>query len=470
MGGKSSRNVLIIGLCVFFSALLLAQEDDLISQRHRSRKFLEHNARLGMDRAPEELSQIANGQYPIRIVDDFAVQPLDPETWQSFGPMGGNVISLKVSPADPDKIHALVYCNYWLSCLYKSTNGGKNWTKTAAVSRGCYDMAIHPHDPQILYVLAAHFVLKSTDDGATWSQHSLGSNSLAYNGQIVIDPENPDVLHACGYHYFSSSNYCMASFKSTDGGVNWSAQYIQQDSVSGRAYCLAVNPSSPNVLYLGGYYKEGYYTRYRLYKSTDSAESWQDATGAIGGIPYSVIVDPTDTSKVYVGTPWGVYRSADSAQTWAKDEGSVSAYALGMDPAIPNTIYAGYNDRCYKSTDGGVSWAGYTAGLNGTCQDILAYSGMVFYGSYVGLHKSVDGGITWKTSHNGIKNNVIPAVAVARSSPNVIYAEGAQNGLFKSTDFGSSWTRLPDFYRCESIYAIAVNSADPDELVLLAGG
>ena len=319
-------------------------------------------------------------------------------------------------------------------------------------------------------MLSSHAVFKSTDGGTSWVQHGLGFRNYGYDGQIVVDPVNPGILYAAGYHYYSSSNYCMAAFKSTDGGANWSAVYIQPDSVSGQARCIAVNPSSPNVLYLGGYFKEGYYIRYRVYKSTDSGESWQDRTGTIGGYPRSIVIDPSNPSKVLVGTNWGVYRSADGGQTWELGGQSARAYALGMDPSNPGTIYAGYNSRCFKSTDGGANWTAYAAGLNGNCQDILVRPGCVYYASYVGIHRSLDGGTTWENSNNGIKNNVIPAIAVARSSPNVIYAEAAQNGLFKSTDFGNSWERLPDFYRCESIFSICVNSADPDELVLLAGG
>lgn len=445
MGGKSSRKVFAVFFYMLLSSVLLCPDNDVVSLHQRS---------------PEKPRPA--------IRDTF--QPLESEMWQSNGPMGGNVVSIKARAENPNDIYALVNCSYSLSCIYKSMDAGKNWTMLATLNRDCYDMALHPQDPQTLFVLSSYAVFKSTDGGANWTQHSLGSRNYGSYGQIVMDPIDPDILHAVGYHYYSSANYCMAAFKSTDGGANWIATYIQPDSIRGQAYCIDVNPSSPNILYLGGYLKEGYYTRYKLYKSTDRGETWQDATGTIGGYPRSIVTYPTNPSKVLVGTNWGVYRSSDGGQTWEIGGHSACANALGMNPSDPNTIYAGYNSRCFKSTDGGVNWTEYTAGLNGDCQDILVNPGSVYYGSFVGIHKSMDGGKTWESSHNGIKNNVIPAIAVARSSPNVIYAEAAQNGLFKSTDFGNSWVRLPDFYRCESIFSICVNSADPDDLVLLAGG
>jgi photosystem II stability/assembly factor-like uncharacterized protein len=349
-------------------------------------------------------------------------------------------------------------------------NAGKNWIKSATLNWGCYDMVIHPYDPDIFFVLSPYSVLKSTNGGASWTAYSLGSRNYGYNGQIAIDPQNPDVLHIAGYHSYSYAGYCMATFKSTDGGASWTAKLFNSSSRSGRAYCIAVSPSSPNILYLGGYYSDGFTNVEKVYKSTDSGDSWQDVTGPIDTNPYSIIIDPTNSSKVYVGTNWSVYRSSDSGQTWKKGEGRVYAYALAMDPSNPETIYTGYNKNCFKSADGGITWTEYKAGLCGTCQDILVCSGRVYYGSYAGLYKSLDGGTTWEASHLGIKNNVIPAIAVARSSPEVIYAEASQNGLFKSTDFGSSWRRLPDFYRCDSIYTICVNSSNPNDLVLLAGG
>jgi photosystem II stability/assembly factor-like uncharacterized protein len=390
--------------------------------------------------------------------------------WTSSGPMGGNVTSIKANPENAEEIHILVYCNSWMSCLYKSADAGQTWTKTATLNRGCYDMAIHPHDPQVIFVLSSYRVLKSTDGGDSWTEYGLGSRNYGYSGQIAINPINPDILYVAGYHYHDNPGYGMAVFKSTDGGVHWSTKNINPSAEYGRAYCLAVNPSSPNILYLGGYYSQN--SRYydKVYKSTNSGESWQDVTGSIPSTPRAILINPVNPNKVYVGTNWGVYRSSNSGQTWERNAGRAYAYALGIDPAYPNTIYAGYNKNCFKSTDGGVNWTEYSAGLCGICQEVLASSGRVYYGSYAGLYKSLDAGTTWAASHTGIKHNVIPAIAVARSSPNVIYAEGSQNGLFKSTDFGKSWSRLPDFYRCDSIYSICVNSGNPDDLVLLAGG
>jgi photosystem II stability/assembly factor-like uncharacterized protein len=440
MGEKSALIVFAILSCFLFSAPLFSQQ-------------VEKPDSLWPDRNHEEWVRIKNA-----------------DTWTSSGPMGGNVISVNASPINPDEMFILVYCNYGMSCVYKSTNAGKNWTKIATGKRACYDMALHPHNPQILFVLSSFDVLKSTNGGGSWTVNNLGSRRYGYQGQIVIDPINPDNLYVAGYHYHGTPGNGIAVFKSTDGGVHWTTQCINPDSQSGRAYCIAVSSSSPNILYLGGYYGDGLNYFDKLYKSTDSGNSWQDVTGSIPKIPESIIIDPNNPDKVYVGTLWGVYRSSNGGQTWTRNAGNVYAYAVGIDPADSNTIYAGYDKRCYKSTDGGVNWAIHTAGLCGMCQDILAYSGRVYYGSYAGLYKSQDGGETWKASHAGVKNNVITAIAVAKSSPNVIYAEGSQNGLFKSTDFGNSWIRLPDFYRCDSIYSICVDSSNPDDLILLAGG
>jgi photosystem II stability/assembly factor-like uncharacterized protein len=442
MGEKSPLSFIIFAIlfCLLFSTLLISQN-------------AEEPDSWWPDWNPEELKRMENS-----------------ETWTSSGPKGGNVISVNVSPLNPDEIYILVYCNFSMSCIYKSPNAGKNWTQIATLNRACFDMAIHPRNPQIIFVLSSFSVLKSKNGGASWTVNDLGPRRYGYEGQIVIDPINPDILHVAGYHYHGTPGHGMAAFKSTDGGVHWTTNCINPDSQSGRAYCIAVNPSSPNILYLGGYYVDGSNYFDKLYKSTDSGDSWQDVTGSIQATPESIIIDPNNPNKVYVGTYWGVYRSSNSGQTWAGNVGRVYAYALGMDPSNSNTIYAGYDKNCYKSTDGGVNWTKYTAGLRGICQDILACSGRVYFSSYAGLYKSQDGGETWKASHAGVKNNVITAIAVARSSPNVIYAEGSQNGLFKSTNFGNSWSRLPDFYRCDSIYTICVDSSNPDDLILLAGG
>lgn len=391
--------------------------------------------------------------------------------WTPVGPLGGDIRGMAFNPGNKNEVYAVAYSSR--SQVFKSTNGGQSWSRIGFINDYIDSLAIHPTNAAILHGLSGSAVYKSTDSGVNWFRYNLGSNSSAYNGEISISPSNPSVIYACGYFYYDISTWRsrMAVFKSTDGGIVWTTLQLNLASSSyGYTQSVAVDPTNANIVYAGGYYYEGGSPYYRLYKSTNGGTSWTDRTGPITGTPESIVVDPANPSRVFVGTAWGIFRSSDGGSSWTKNSGIAYAYALAVDPANPNIIYGGYSKAVYKSTDGGVNFTNYTAGLAGTCRALLVSSNRVIYGSTVGIHRSEDAGVNWLASSAGMFATQVPAVSLATSFPNILYAEVAADGLFKSTDFGTSWTRLPDFYRCESVIKIKVNPANPNDLFILAGG
>jgi len=291
---------------------------------------------------------------------------------------------------------------------------------------------------------------------------------------MAVHPQNSNTVFACGYCYYDygASRRCMALFKSTDGGLSWTVKQVDPKYSYAYAYCMAIDPIYTDTLYTGGYCFDGSSSIPKVYKSTDGGNNWGDVSGNFGGAVYSIIIDPASTSKVYAGTPWGIFRSSDGGQSWQQNMGTAYAYALTFDCENPNTIYAGYLGSCFKSVDGGITWKALSVGLYGICYRLLSLPSPpeIFFGSYTGIFRSDDGGSTWNESHAGIMALDIPALAVAPSSPNILYAEANEYGFYKSSDFGQSWTRLPDFYRCDAITKILVNPNNADDLFILAGG
>jgi photosystem II stability/assembly factor-like uncharacterized protein len=395
--------------------------------------------------------------------------PLTAESpWNPVGPLGGNIQGLAVNPANPSEMYAAV--SAYPSRIYKSEDSGQTWSLKALLNMSLYHAAVAPSSPNIVYALGALSVYKSADRGATWKEYPLGPSRYAYYGEIAVSRTNPGLVYACGYYYYSSVKFCMAVFKSTDGGASWSVKTLSSSSTSGYANALALEPGNDSVIYVGGYDSDGSKERMRVFKSVNGGDSWIEISGSIEGYPGGIAVDPNNPSKVYVATSWGVFRSADGGQTWARNSGIVYANAVAVDPGNSNCLFAGYAAACYKSTDGGVNWTKSSLGLYGNCNNFLVASSLVYYASTTGIYKSSDGGVTWQTSYSGISAAQVPALAVASSSPNVLYAEVQGDGFFQSDDFGLSWQRLPDFYRCDAVRKIAVNPADADSLFILSGG
>ena len=78
-----------------------------------------------------------------------------------------------------------------------------------------------------------------------------------------------------------------------------------------------------------------------------------------------MLVDPFDSSTIYVGAAPGLLKSTDGGLSWNPLE-APSSFAVSQwmaDPAQPNTLYAQINDTLYKTTDGGATFSQLAPGF-----------------------------------------------------------------------------------------------------------
>jgi len=134
-------------------------------------------------------------------------------------PLDGNpVLVLEASRTDENLVYAatspviLSQVN-----LYKTTDGGNNWTDVTAglPNRYIMDVAVDPLNNQTVYVAISGFgtdhIFKSTDAGATWNASSTGLADVPTN-TICIDPLNSNTIYA---------GNDLGVFVSTDAGATW---------------------------------------------------------------------------------------------------------------------------------------------------------------------------------------------------------------------------------------------------------
>ncbi|HEX8500219.1 MAG TPA: DUF4214 domain-containing protein [Pyrinomonadaceae bacterium] len=90
-----------------------------------------------------------------------------------------------------------------------------------------------------------------------------------------------------------------------------------------------------------------------------------------------------------------------------------------------------------------------------------------------GVWKTTDGGATWACLTDSLNNLAVGALAVAPSSPNIIYlGTGSESsggiGLLKSADGGATWS-LPAGVAASRFYGLAVHPGNPQELLAATG-
>ena len=96
------------------------------------------------------------------------------------------------------------------SGLYKSTDGGANWTEInkglPKVDMGRIGMAISPADPEIIYAIVEAAqgkggLYRSVNRGESWEKRGSYSTSGNYYQEIIADPKDPTKLFAMNNWY-----------------------------------------------------------------------------------------------------------------------------------------------------------------------------------------------------------------------------------------------------------------------------
>lgn len=267
--------------------------------------------------------------------------------------------------------------------------------------------------------------------------------------------------------YFGASGGGV--WKTDDAGRTWQSLFDKGGSSAIGA--IAIAPSNPNVIYVGGGQPEPRYdvqSGRGVYKSTDGGQAWTDLgladTKSIGRI----WVSPTNPNLVLVGAVGhffgpsdarGIYRSTDGGRTWTHvlaPGGYTGVNDIAADPANPRTLFAStWEARQYP-------WQSYFTPIAGA-------------GSAV--WRSDDGGVHWRRlSGGGWPTGALGRIslAVTRAGGRVrVYADvdsKTSGGLWRSDDGGAHWLRAnPDADQAFSSYyysRVTVDPRDPGVLYL----
>lgn len=411
-----------------------------------------------------------------------------------------------IDPANPDILYAHSYEGRFAKAtkaLYKSTNGGVNWSEVApeVLRNEIFDIAIDPSNFKRMYAIGPTIgVAKSIDAGKTWVTKK---NNVM--GSLHIKSDKPNIVRVlCGMKCLESSDYGETWVLKAD----WPNAYFLPGHQWGGAESARKCDDMSN--------SDTYFWRNScwVWSSVDGAKSihplwtkepavgsgWWITTGVENSNPWTLEISNADPNVIYEGY-WdmGMWRSIDHGQTWqscnntdltqawdSKIDG-ISKQGCGgntrticADPIRANVVWAtiGGDQRetenvCRSSNFGKFDSWEKTAGLPmtpyifGLSVDYNSPSNnrRLFVTADGSIYKSVDDGMNWSVISTGINCQF---TLVDRFDPNYVYA-GGRSGFYRSTDGGSNWTKtgLPEM---GSINNIKPDPSNPGWLYVVCFG
>ncbi len=308
---------------------------------------------------------------------------------QTFGSIG----DVAVAPSDPDVVWVgtgernSLRSQGWGDGVYRSTDAGRTWSRVGLEdTREIGRIAVHPRDPGTAYVAAmGHLwgtnpergVYKTTDAGNTW-QKVLFVNDTTGFVDLKMDPSNPEVLYAAGWHRIRWGGGRMEGagegsgiYKTADGGRTWTelTDPARANGLPSRnlgRIGLAVAPSDPSIVYAviqaaHGAVNQGVSPHGGIFRSGDSGGSWtrvNDVSAVPDYFYNEIYVDPSDPDRVWLNGTF-LMLSTDGGRSFARfDLGNVHVdhHALWIDPDDPETMVLGNDGGVHLSYDGGDTW------------------------------------------------------------------------------------------------------------------
>ena len=288
-------------------------------------------------------------------------------------------------------------------------------------------VAVDPNDDKIMYVgTPAGGLWKTTNTGTTWAPKT---DHLAGMGvtDILIDPNNTNILYMATGDRDSAHINSIGLFKSTDAGETWSVLPNLSFSLSDNEFIrdIAFAPGSSTTIFA--------LTNTEIRKSTDSGATWTNSTVTYGFDPFtekfqSMVFDPNDANKIVVSDNFdGIYYSTDGGDNFKIHP----SFQGGDDQKILRIAGSeSDNDYFYGINQEG-TFRKYRFAFNDTAADLI---------SSTAVTTTINGEATPFDSQSGY----IQCIAVSPTNSDNLMVGGVQG--WKSTDNGATFIPVLNAY------------------------
>lgn len=254
----------------------------------------------------------------------FGSDALGSDGWRPvYGGDGG------FSAVSPTQTNTWLVEYQWAS-LGRTTNGGATFTTSTAGLDPVVSDVLGPNGNYLFIApftldatanrvwLGGSFLFRGNNFGASWVKAGQAMPDGGRVSAIAVSPVNNTVVVS------GTEKGDIVRTHASDTSV----QQLSARPRSGWVTSIAFDPRNDSTIYA----TYGNFGGAHVYRSIDGGATWQvlDGTGA-GALPdipvHSIVVDPDDSLRLYLGTDLGVMLSIDGGRSWLREE-------TGFGPAV----------------------------------------------------------------------------------------------------------------------------------------
>ena len=401
------------------------------------------------------------------------------KTWKNVGLKETEQIgAVVVHPANPDLVYVAALGHTFgpnkERGLYRSRDGGKSWENIKFIDdkTGAIDVAMDATNPRVLYagfwqVYRTPWSLesggpgsslwKSTDGGDNWTKiahENLPKKSVWGKLSVTVSPANANRVWAI----IEAEDGGV--FRSDDAGRTW-RKTNEERNLRQRAWYythIFADPKNAESVYV---------LNTGMYRSLDGGRSFT-AIRAPHGDHHDLWIDPNQPLRMINSNDGGANVSYDGGITWSTQMNQPTAqfYHVIADNEFPYRLYGAQQDNSTVATlsrTGGQGidvrdwWivggceSGYIAPVDGDVSYAGCYDGVIDrFDRKTGQRRNVnvypDNPMGWGVEGMKYRFQWTFPIVASPHDKDVLYAGG--NLLFKSTNGGQSWEAIsPDLTR-----------------------
>jgi len=370
--------------------------------------------------------------------------PAPPLNWlyATYGWWFGKIV---VDPTDEDRVFVLGLD------LFLTEDGGDSWSNVSheLVHIDQHAVYIHPQNTDLVLIGndGGLYVSKSGGAVATWEHRENMPITQFYT--IEVDEQNPERLFGG-----TQDNSSMRTISGEPD--DWEIIF------SGDGFATLVDPIDNSFVY----------TEYQYGNLAKSTSGGAPGTflGATMGIDADdrrnwstpVVFDPSNTTTLYYGT-YRLFRSTDQADSWTPISGDLTngeipgnlifatLTTISVSPADEDVIYTGSDDgSIHITTNGGGSWTSIDADLpnrwvtkieahpTNPMTAYLTISGFRHNETLPHVFKTTNQGTTWKSIHSNLPDIPVNDIVVDPNNKGWLYI-ATDLGVFASFSDGENW-------------------------------